>query len=114
MVTLLFKLGEKVEAPFAVSVFPVGIVRFPFTVVVPEAFPILTVVAAPPMLSVVAVVLNRFAVDCSAIRSEDDPPFTYTPFCAVSVPDTVAYWLTCRLPFVCITPVEEIVVPVEP
>jgi len=51
-VTLLFVSGEKVDAPFAVKVFPVATVSAPLTVVVPEPAPREIAVAAPPISSV--------------------------------------------------------------
>ena len=95
MVTLLLVLGVNVEAPFAVSVCPFDTVAPPlnvarpvavkalFTVVVPVPAPRLRVVATPPMLRVVALALNRFAVVAVV---ESVPPFAAMLPAVVTLP----------------------------
>ena len=61
------------------------------TVVVPVAAPILTLVAAPPMFSVVVVTFNKLNVDCVDVRS---PPLTTTSPVVVILPVTVTFPIT--------------------
>jgi len=77
---------------------PDATVKFPLTVVVPDAAPREIAVAAPPMLRVVAVVLKRFAVVFAAIRSEELAPPIVTPAEAVTAPVRVEVPLTTREP----------------
>ena len=59
--------------PVVVNELPVPRARLLLTVVVPVVAPMRTVVAAPPMLRLVAVELKRLAVVCSSC---DEPPLT--------------------------------------
>ena len=62
IVTLFEPFGVKETAPVVVKLFPVPKARLLLIVVVPLVAPRETVLAAPPMLSVVAVVLNKLPV----------------------------------------------------
>ena len=119
--TPLAPVGVKVDsalaanAPLAVVV-PVTVAapktaRSLFTVVVPVPAPIPMVVAAPPMLSVVAFVLNTFALVAVV---ESVPPLTATLPAAVTAPVRVDAPPMVRVPFAETLPVFERVTPVEP
>jgi hypothetical protein len=81
---------------------------------VPVDAPNETVVAAPPIFRVVAVVLNRFAVVFEEIMSAVAPPLTVIPFEAVTRPVKVEAPVTVRFPSALTSPVEDRVTPVEP
>ena len=78
--------------------------------VVPVVAPRLSAVAAPPMLRVVAPVLNRFAVEAVV---EIVPPFTARLEAAVTSPVRVDVESIVSEPLACMLPVFEIVTPVE-
>ena len=106
--------GVKETAPVEVSVLLAPTVKLPLTVVVPPAAPSETVVAAPPMFKVVAIVLNKLAVVFWEMMSALEAPLTMTPLCALKVPETVAVPSTVKLPLVERSPALVMVVPVEP
>jgi hypothetical protein len=106
--------GVNVDWPNAVKVFPVATVRAPFTVVVPLVAPSEIAVAAPPILRVVAVVLNKLAVVFAAIRSEVVAPSMVMPFEAVTAPVRRDAPSTVNVPFAWMSPAFEIVTPLVP
>ena len=78
---------------------PEATVKAPLTVVVPLVAPSEMVVAAPPILRVVAVVLNKLAVVFEAIRSDEVTPLIVTPFEAVTAPVRRDAPSTVKVPF---------------
>jgi len=119
--TPLAPVGVKVDsalaanAPLAVVV-PVTVAapktaRSLFTVVVPVPAPIPMVVAAPPMLRVVAFVLKTFAVVAVVVT---EPPLSARFPEEVMLPVSVEVPSIVRLPFAETLPALSIVVPVEP
>ena len=84
--TLSPAVGVRETLPVVVNVFVEPTVKLPLTVVVPEAAPNETVVAAPPILSVVAPVLKTLAVVLVVIRSADEGPFTVMLPLVVTLP----------------------------
>ena len=80
-------------------------------VVEPVPAPNVTVVASPPILSVVAVVLNTVAVVLVVVIS---PPLTAMSAPAVTFPVRREVPSIVRLPFACMFPVAPIVTPVDP
>ena len=103
--------GVKDTAPVVVKVFPEPRVKSLLIVVVPDVAPRDTVVAAPPMFKVVAVVLNRLAVVLDAFKSEDAAPLMVTPLEAVTAPVKVDVPSTTRLPLAETSPLVAKVVP---
>ena len=104
--------SPNVTGPFAVKVCPLAIVKLFLTEVVPEPFaPMVSVVAAPAKLTVVAVVLNRFAVDFAAIRSDVVVPSIVIPALAVTAPVNVEIPSTVNVPSAWIFPSVERVTP---
>lgn len=98
-----------VKEPLAV-VAPVTVRAF-LIVVVPEVAPKVTVVAAPPMLRVVALALKRFPVAAVVVT---EPPLTATLPEVVTLPVRVEAPSTVNAPLAWILPVLLIVTPVLP
>jgi hypothetical protein len=99
-------LGVNETGPVVVSILLAPKVRLLLIVVVPEVAPKVTVVAAPPIFKVVAVVLNKVAIDLSVVISACEVPLTLMPLYAVTkslrseVPSIVnapLAWITPRL-----------------
>ena len=119
--TPLAPVGVKVDSPLAANaplavVVPVTVAapktaRSLFTVVVPVPAPIPMVVAAPPMLRVVAFVLKTFAVVAVVVT---EPPLSARFPEEVMLPVSVEVPSIVRLPFAETLPALSIVVPVEP
>src|SRR5579863_4306806 len=80
-------------------------------VVVPEFLPILTAVAAPPMLRLVAPVLNMLPVPAVVVM---EPPLTARLPAVVTLPVRVEIPLMVKAPAAWISPVLSRVVPLEP
>lgn len=114
MVTSFAPFGSSETGPKADSVFDEATVKLPLTVVVPAAAPRDRVVAAPPILRVVAVVLNKLAVVFDEIRSADEAPETVIPAEAVTAPVNCEVPSTVMLPLVERSPAFVILSPVEP
>jgi len=99
----------KVESPVKVLVPSTD--KLLLTVVVPPVAPRDRVVAAPPMFSVVTVVLRRLKVVWFEVKF---PPFTARFAPAVTLPVRVDTPSTVKLPLACIVPALEIDTPVVP
>ena len=78
---------------------------------VPLVAPRLSVVAAPPTLRVVAVVLNKLAVVWVVVS---EPPLTATLAAAVTLPVSVEMPSMVKVPLAWILPVFDTLTPVEP
>ena len=129
IVTSLVLSGEKVEVPLAVKVWPVATVAPPLkvaspvpvkvpvttksllTVVVPVPAPSDRVVAAPPMLKLVAPELNKVAVPEVVVIS---PPFTATSPEVKTFPVKVEVPSMVKLPLAWIVPELEMETPAVP
>ena len=86
MVTSLVEFGVKVEAPLALNASPVLTVNPLLKVAVPPVAPIAIVVAAPPILSVVTLLLKREAVFVVDVISALVGPLTAKSPPAVTFP----------------------------
>src|SRR5512145_1672794 len=93
-VTSFVRSGLKVEVELAVNARVE--VKALFTVVVPVASPMETVVASPPIFKVVALALNKVATPVDVVVIS--PPLTATSAEAVTFPVSVEIPSTVRVP----------------
>lgn len=98
MVTPVPVPGVNETAPVDVNDLFVPKVRLLLIVVVPVVAPRDRVVAAPPIARFVTFALNIVPVAVVVVISAEPGLFTANVPCVVRLPETVAYWSTCRNP----------------